>query len=462
MPRPRPLIAVVLLTAALPFAHAQTQPARKQSQIIPLQARRADFATFVQNFRDSYAWRDVWSARSAHADEPWLTWQTRYAAAVDSADTKPAFDTVLATALAEIHDFHAEVRSPVPDRWLPVPTFADLWAEFHAENAIVLAVRAGSDAARASILPGDRILAIGNADAPQTIGQAVAARLSSSTDRASPNALRWALLSVLTGRADEPRTFTVQTGAGTPRTVTLPIERQFDRTPGALQARLLDNKTAYIRFNNSLGDQQTVAAFDQALERFRDAPGLILDLRDTPSGGDSSVALGILGRFTSCIVPYQRHRIPGYGQRDVERNWLELVSPRGPWQYTHSVVVLVDHWTGSMGEGMAIGFDAMQRALVVGTPMAGLAGAVFDFQLPATGADVAYATEQLLHTDGTLRQDWRPPVLVPTRYGTAGTARDTDPVLARGQTELRRLLRAQPSNPRCTIPPVALHAPAGS
>jgi hypothetical protein len=26
----------------------------------------------------------------------------------------------------------------------------------------------------------------------------------------------------------------------------------------------------------------------------------------------------------------------------------------------------VDHWTGSMGEGMAIGMDALRRATVVG------------------------------------------------------------------------------------------------
>jgi C-terminal processing protease CtpA/Prc len=43
------------------------------------------------------------------------------------------------------------------------------------------------------------------------------------------------------------------------------------------------------------------------------------------------------------------------------------------------VVVLVNHWTGSIGEGMAIGLDAMHRARVVGTPMAHLAGAISDF-----------------------------------------------------------------------------------
>jgi carboxyl-terminal processing protease len=43
-------------------------------------------------------------------------------------------------------------------------------------------------------------------------------------------------------------------------------------------------------------------------------------------------------------------------------------------------VVLVGRWTASMGEGMAIGLDAMKRATIVGTRMAGLNGAVFDLQ----------------------------------------------------------------------------------
>ena len=96
----------------------------------------------------------------------------------------------------------------------------------------------------------------------------------------------------------------------------------------------------------------------------------------------------------------------------MERNWIELVAPRGPFTYTAPVVVLVNHWTGSMGEGMAIGFDAMHRALVVGTPKAHLARAVSDDKLPKTRVDVAYATEQIYYINGTPRQDWLPPVLI--------------------------------------------------
>jgi C-terminal processing protease CtpA/Prc len=398
---------------------------------LPLADRQADFKEFVQDVTENYAWPE-------RTQKPWLTWQERYAAAVNSATTKESLASVISTALDELHDFHAEVRSRHPNRWLPVPTFADIWAVPDGRVARIIAVRAGSDAQRAGIVPGDAITQVGAA----ALETAMAARLANSLDAADPGARSWALLSLLAGRADEERHFTVRDASGHSRNVTLPLERRFDRAAGAVAARLLPGNIGLIRFNNSIGDQATVTAFDATLEQLRAARGIILDLRDVPSGGDSSVALGIMGRFVHGMLGYQHHRIPNYGQSDVERNWLELVAPRGPFTYDAPVVVLVDHWTGSMGEGMAIGMDAMQRATVVGTPMAQLAGAVTDFHLTRTGIDIAFATEQLYHVNGTLRQEWLPPILVAEPAAATG-----DPVLTRGLAQLTQLL-SSPAAPR--------------
>jgi len=392
-------------------------------------ARRSDFAFFVSTFEDNYAYLE-------RTEKPWTTWLSRYGPAVDAATTPQAYAAVFEAALDELHDFHAEVRSRNPHRWLPVPTFADMWAEFESGKAVIVAVRRGSDAERAGIVAGDIVTGVGG----EPLDAAIAARLTPFVDNRDPKAREWALLSLLAGRADESRRITVAHRGGDVRTVTLPLLRQFDRSPGPLSATSIGADVGVIRFNNSLGDQSTVAAFDAALDRLRATRGLVLDLRDVPSGGDSSVALGIMGRFTTALLPYQRHRIPNYGQPDVERNWIELVAPRGPFTYRRPVVVLVDHWTGSMGEGMAIGFDAMGCAAVVGTPMAHLAGAVSDFTLPKTGIDVAFADEQLFAVNGTPRQDWLPPTLIGSDADT-----QSDPILSAG---LRLLDRAIASGGR--------------
>jgi C-terminal processing protease CtpA/Prc len=400
------------------------------AQDFSLSSRQADFKSFVHDFEDSYVYLD-------RPEKPWLTWEARYSADIDKADSKEAFDTVLASALSELHDFHAEVRSRVPNRWLPSPTFTDIWAEFQNGHAIVTAVRQGSDAERAGIRVGNQITAVGSTP----LQTAISNRLTPAVDQEDARGRQWALLSVLTGRSDEARIFTVVGIDGSARTITLPVKRQFNSPEGSLTTKTLPGNVGLIRFNNSLGEQKTVAAFDAALEELRSTKGLILDLRDVPSGGDSSVALGIMGRFVTRLLPYQRHRIPNYGQSDVERNWIELVAPRGPFTYSAPVVVLVNHWTGSMGEGMAIGFDAMQRGRVVGTPMAHLAGAVSDDKLPRTGVDVAFATEQLFHVNGTPRQDWLPPILV---VGTPHS-RNSDPILAKSLAELGKKSKWSPA-----------------
>jgi C-terminal processing protease CtpA/Prc len=190
----------------------------------------------------------------------------------------------------------------------------------------------------------------------------------------------------------------------------------------------LEGGIGYVGIND-LGSDATVAEFDAALERLKTTRGLVIDLRATPSGGNTSVAEPIMGRLVERRLPYQRGA-PARGER-----WTREVQPRGDWTYKSPVVVLVGRWTASMGEGIAIGLDGMRRATVVGTRMAGLNGAVFDLQLPNTGIKLNYAAEKLFHVNGTPREDFVPPVSVNLTGEEAG-----DPVLEAGIRVLKRLL----------------------
>jgi carboxyl-terminal processing protease len=107
--------------------------------------------------------------------------------------------------------------------------------------------------------------------------------------------------------------------------------------------------------------------------------------------------------------------------------------------------VLVDHWTGSMGEGMAIGLDGMGRATVAGTRMAGLNGAVFDLELPNTRIRLNYAAERLAHLDGTPREYYVPSLHVdlldPAHAGV------DDPVFQAGIALLQQRVHSEESAP---------------
>jgi carboxyl-terminal processing protease len=205
-------------------------------------------------------------------------------------------------------------------------------------------------------------------------------------------------------------------------------EHQFGRAAEApLTYSELSSGIGSIRFQDSLGESETIAAFDRALAQFREVRALIIDLRNTPGGGNTSVARGVLGRFVNREVPYQKHSLPSEERETgVHRSWLELVSPRGPSVFERPVAVLVDHWTGSMGEGLAIGFDATGGATVVGTPMAGLLGATDHLQLPNTGIGVNVPAERLYHVNGTPREAYQPAVAVDVTAAAPGV----DPFIA--------------------------------
>jgi len=279
--------------------------------------------------------------------------------------------------------------------------------------AIVTQVRRDSDVQRAGIKPGAIIVAINSV----TIEGAVESRLGRTYPHATPAARDWALRAVLAGHHNAPRVLQVREG-GTKRTVELPARDQYGTAaPTLVSHSMIRPGIGYIRLNDSLGNDATVEAFDRALGDLRETRALIVDLRDTPSGGNSRVARGILGRFVGREMPYQKHVLPSEEREaGVRRSWLELVSPRGAFTYRRPVAVLVDHWTGSMGEGLAIGFDATDSATVIGTPMAGLAGATYGVTLPRTGIGMNVPAERLYHVDGTPREAFRPKVGVDVEH----------------------------------------------
>jgi C-terminal processing protease CtpA/Prc len=150
-----------------------------------------------------------------------------------------------------------------------------------------------------------------------------------------------------------------------------------------------------------------------------------MDLRDTPSGGNSSVARGLMGRLVTTQRPYQRHEYPAeYRDSGVQRIWVEYVAPRG-MPVTVPVIVLVGGWTGSMGEGLAIGLHSAIGAPVWGRPMAHLQGALGETQLAHSGIAVRVPNEKLFTVDGSPRE-----AFVPEAVALTAETAEADPLLS--------------------------------
>lgn len=325
-------------------------------------------------------------------------------AEADAVDTRRELVRFAERAVALLADHHAITGASLADSWAVFPTYGDLWIERRGTIFVIEAVRGNSPAARAGILPGDRLVAING----QATGRAVTDYWADLGSTGGPDRDGHAARVLAAGQRNRTRRLTIGRGRERPRQIELPsLYAQPDQDRAPVTTRQ-ENDALVVAFNDSLGNAATVSAFDAAMAEVSPGQTVILDLTETPSGGNTTIARAILGWFVTAPTFYQMHRLPAEERRTgIARQWAEQVLPREGRQHTGPVTVRVGRWTGSMGEGLAIGFAAI-GARVEGDRMAGLLGAIYDHRLPASGLVIKLPTERLMTVGGLPREAFVP------------------------------------------------------
>ena len=395
---------------------------------------------FLEDF--DYLWR-TFAAEYAYFDEKdtdWARVRQHYRRKVEVTGEGGAFISILERTLEELYDNHVHLTYNTPTSPRTVPSRSDLHAEWRQEEATVLAVRAGFQAALSGVRPGDVILSINNVP----IVKAVQARLPISVTTPTTELHNWALNKVLAGNRSVSRTLEVSRGG---QNLSFKLEAgRFDRQYAVqhncrLESRWLSPDYGYVSFNDSLGDASTIFLFDAALEELSAANGLVLDLRRA-GGGNTGVLEGVAGRLVTSRVAYQRT------VRPAGEAFISYLEPRGNSPYLQPIVLLVGPWTGSAGEGLAISLSAMARARTVGLKMAGLEGGVFHRRMPRTGLGFQLTGEKIYN--GTIkngsfcsisRQAYQPDKLVDLT--SRANRNETDYVLKVGVTVLNDLIKGK-------------------
>lgn len=320
-------------------------------------------------------------------------------------------------------DGHFHVRpAATPERaW--IPSSSDFWIERRGEAWVVADVRPDSAAFRQGLRPGWELLEMDGRPLADLAREALRP-VAPDPDAAQ---LEYGVNVVITGRLGKARRFAFSE-AGRARRIDLPAAQQsFAPRPAGPFSVIDHGGIARIRFHNSLGDNGVIAAFDAALAGLDGARGLIVDLRDTPGGGNTTVARAILGHFVAEQAVYQVHRnafeAAVFG---VPRQYAEYVFPRGP-RWDRPVVVLAGRWTGSVGEALAMAFDRTAGVPTIGAPLADLLGTL-NTNTTANGClELNFAWDSLHAADGTPREDWQPRMVL----ASAESASDgSDPALA--------------------------------
>ena len=116
------------------------------------------------------------------------------------------------------------------------------------------------------------------------------------------------------------------------------------------------------------------ADFDAALERYRNAPGLIIDVRMNP-GGNDSLAFEVAGRFARNAVVFGSVQFRnGPMHTDFGSATIRTLDPRGSWQYAGQVLLLIGRRCASSNESFIAAMGQLPAVTLVGDRTAGATG----------------------------------------------------------------------------------------
>lgn len=354
-----------------------------------------DFNEFWNDINDYYAY-----LKQQNID--WKKVKEIYEPKTEKISTNSEFIKFLESVLNELYNGHSSLNTNLNSSNRLIPSGQDIFVEKINNKFIVTDLRKDFGAEKSGIKVGMEITKFNG----KAIEEQLNKFLPKFTQNYNSKMYQFTLDMLFAGTHNIKREISVLEN-GTEKKY-FPDEFKQPQPNSLLESKVLNKNTVYIKINNSLGNNQLILDFDKTLDNFLNYKNLIIDLTETPSGGNTTVARAIMGRFIDKTLPYQKHEFNE--QYETKRVWTEFVTPRKS-QFKGKVYILVGHWTGSMGEGIAIGFDGMKRAKVIGTKMAGLLGAISNFQMTETKIGYQFPTERLYQTNGKPREDFLPKIL---------------------------------------------------
>lgn len=370
-------VALLLLTTALvcvsPAAAKAQSPTRSGGTT---EARSSSGALSAKERIEVF--EEVWKTINEKYYDPkfngvdWNAVHERYRPRVDTVKSDEEFYSLLRQMAGELRDAHTRVRSPRQreDRKKQQGVSTGISIREVENTPVVTKVNQDSDAARAGVAPGMIVQTVDGKPIAERIAEVRKEIGSSSSDRATRLFIYGRILA---GDPDTALKLGLLRADGKPFEVTL-TRRTISGSP-QLTSQLLPSGYAYIKFNefqSPIGNR-----IKDALETYKNAPGLIVDLRDN-GGGDVQEMLRIVGYFFNDKVFIARGATRTGKSISILGGLISIpleayAGRRGGQIYSGTVVILTSERTGSAAETFSAGMQENNRATIIGTQSCGCA-----------------------------------------------------------------------------------------
>jgi carboxyl-terminal processing protease len=364
------LFVALGVTPALRAAPSQSPSSPAAQRIDPGKPQRLSLKARKQIFEK------VWSEIHDHYYDAsfngvnWDEIHTRYRPLIESTKSDQDFYNLMNRMTGELHDAHTRFNSP--EQWKNYRKQQGVSSGISVDDVdgktVVTAVRRDSSAAFRGVEPGMVVLSIDGKPVRERIAEIEKSKPSSSSERATRI---FSYGRLFAGPPESEMQLGLERADGSHFDVTL--KRQVFSSAPDVATDVLPSGYGYIRFD---GFQPAITKeFRQALERFRNAPGIVIDLRRN-GGGDLGVLLPIAGYFFDKKTLFAKDKTrsgkPLSEFAGLFRLPLELYVGRpGDQIYSGPVVILVDARSASSSEVFAAGMQDSQRAKIVGRQSCG-------------------------------------------------------------------------------------------
>src|ERR1700732_578820 len=373
---PYALLLFLLLSFFDGSASPQEKPVAPANPQIPLATSEPAAKQRLTAKDRKEVFEKIWKEIHDHYYDPsyngvdWDEVHQRYGPLVEATKRDQEYYALMSQMTSELHDAHTRFSSP--EQWKNFRRQQGVTVGFSVDDVdgkpVVTNVIPGTAAAHAGIEPGRVVLRVNDTPVAERIAEIEKKRLPSSSERAT----RWFIYNrVFAGPPDAPVKVVLQRADGSELEVS--VRRQIYSAAPDVTTHVLPSGNVYIRFD---GFQHPVTKeFRDALQKYRDAPGLIVDLRRN-GGGDLAVLLPIAGYFfrkkTLFAKDSTRTGKPLSSYVGLFKLPLQLyVGKPGDQIYSGPVTILVDAHSASSSEVFAAGMQDTGRAQIIGSQSCG-------------------------------------------------------------------------------------------